>query len=799
MDARPDTLNRLRQALGDRYEIDRELGHGGMATVYLAKDLKHSRDVAIKVLLPDLAASVGAERFLREIGFAARIRHPHIVPLYDSGDADGLLYYVMPHLVGESLRTRLDRDKQLPIDEALRIANEVADALSHAHAQGVVHRDIKPDNIMLEAGHVVVTDFGIAKAVASTEATITETGLTVGTPAYMSPEQAAGDKDVDGRSDLYALACVLYEMLAGRTPFVGPTAASVIQQHMTLESVPLTALRPAVPAEVSAAVTRAMAKSPADRFNPVAQFSEVLRARSATGTGAATPVAVAGAAARPHIASRVLAIAVVVVIALAGAWMARDRLGAGQPVIESLAVLPLENLSGDASQEYFVNGVHDALIGELSKLAGLRVTSRTSALAFKGSTLTLPAIADSLGVDAVIEGSVFRSGDTVRLQVQLIGAKPERHLWSQSYDRDVRDVLATMGNIVSAVAGEVRVALSAREQQQLASRGAVNPVAQEHFLRGKQLVYRRDSIGLVDGIAELRLAYRADSAFAPTSAALALAYHLMNVVLAKSVEPDAAYSAAARGLALANRAIALDSTLAEASAVRGYMTTFYGGPLADAERDLRRAIELQPGNAEAHGWLAQALAPQSRRYDEAVAAIQRAVAIDPVSPGMRVAHAAVADIGAQWNDALQHGRLLRSLRPDLWFGLHFKVRALAHLGRFDECLSLLRPGGVPSPVEPVCLHGMGRRDEAARAASSGLLPSDPAIVDYHLLAGDKAAALRAMDRAIARKPFSNPMSDNAAALLIPPGEFGQFREQYEAVRSRAWARIVQESRTAMLP
>ena len=272
-----DPLPRLAAALADRYRIERELGQGGMATVYLAEDLKHHRKVAIKVLKPELAAVLGAERFVQEITTTANLQHPHILTLFDSGEADGFLYYVMPYIEGESLRDRLDREKQLPLDDALAIAREVADALSYAHARGIVHRDIKPENILLADGHAIVADFGIAKAVSDAGATrLTATGMSVGTPIYMSPEQAAGEQDLDGRSDLYSLACVLYEMLAGQPPFTGPTAANVVHQHLTADARPVSQLRPAVPASIADMLARALAKNPADRFSPAAQFAAAL-------------------------------------------------------------------------------------------------------------------------------------------------------------------------------------------------------------------------------------------------------------------------------------------------------------------------------------------------------------------------------------------------------------------------------------------------------------------------------------------------------------------------------------------
>jgi Tol biopolymer transport system component/predicted RNase H-related nuclease YkuK (DUF458 family) len=319
---------RLSNALADRYRIEREIGAGGMATVYLAEDLKHHRKVAIKVLRPELTAVVGADRFVREIETTAALQHPHILGLIDSGEANDTAYYVMPFVEGESLRDRITREKQLPLEDALRIAREIADALSYAHNKGVIHRDIKPENILLTSGHAVVADFGIARAISAAGGErLTETGLAVGTPAYMSPEQAAGDRDLDGRSDLYALACVLYEMLAGEPPFRGPTVEAVVRQHLTVEPRSVTQLRPAVPAEVAEALSRALAKTPADRFNPVGQFSEAL------GRGTPTPRDVVARVVAPAPRSRAPAIAAVAILALGaiGLWYWRHR---GLPPLE---------------------------------------------------------------------------------------------------------------------------------------------------------------------------------------------------------------------------------------------------------------------------------------------------------------------------------------------------------------------------------------------------------------------------------------------------------------------------------
>ncbi len=310
-------IDRLKKALAERYAIERELGQGGMATVYLASDRKHNRAVAVKVLNPELASAIGPDRFLREIEISAGLDHPHILPLYDSGEADGFLYYVMPYLEGGSLRDRLVREKQLPLDEALQIAREVADALSYAHGHDVVHRDIKPENIMLAGGHARVADFGIARAISAAGGQrLTQTGLAIGTPVYMSPEQAAGGQDIDGRSDLYSLACVLFEMLAGTPPFTG-SAESIVRQHLVAEPPAITTLRPAVPAQVAGAIMRALSKTPADRFSPAAQFADALRPPAA----APVPHFVSRSAAATDPARATIAFALASAVVLAVIWL----------------------------------------------------------------------------------------------------------------------------------------------------------------------------------------------------------------------------------------------------------------------------------------------------------------------------------------------------------------------------------------------------------------------------------------------------------------------------------------------
>jgi len=489
-----DLLARLETALSDRYAIERELGAGGMATVYLAEDLKLHRKVALKVLRPELAAALGPERFLREIEIAAKLHHPHILPLHDSGKADGFLYYVMPYVEGESLRDRLNREKQLPVEDALQIAREVADALGSAHRHDVIHRDIKPENILLEEGHAVVTDFGIARAIdAAGGEQLTQTGLAVGTPAYMSPEQAMGSQDLDGRSDLYSLGCVLYEMLGSEPPFTGATVESIVHQHIAVEPRPVTEVRPAVPAEVVAALSRVLSKAPADRFSPAARFTEALATReSAAVVAGPTPVT------RPTLRSWHLPALVGVVLAVVvgaalgvGRWIGPTAAGEPEHPRTAIAVLPFQNLSADGPYAYFAGGLHDELLTQLAKVAALKVISRTSVMGYAGPDIPpLRQIASELGVGSVVEGSVQVVGDRLRVNVQLIDAATDEHLWAESYDRTLDDAFAIQSDVAQQVVTAVGAALGESEQQSLAEAPTANAEAYRLYLQGGEY-YRR--------------------------------------------------------------------------------------------------------------------------------------------------------------------------------------------------------------------------------------------------------------------------------------------------------------------
>jgi len=518
-----DTLDRLKAALADRYALQRELGRGGMATVYLAEDLKHHRPVALKVLRPELAAALGPDRFLREIELAARLTHPHILPLHDSGNADGFLYYVMPYVEGESLRDRLTREKQLPVDDALQISREVADALSYAHAHGVIHRDIKPENILLESGHAVVADFGIARAIdAAGGEKLTETGVALGTPAYMSPEQAGGTKDLDGRSDLYSLGCVLYEMLAGEPPFTGPTVESLVRQHLSAEPPNITNIRPSVPSWVVAALQRALAKTPADRFNPVAQFAEALGSR-APGT-VVTPARAQRLWPRMALIGAAATVLVVGVVAL-GRWM---QAGASRPAHPhtTIAVLPFENLSGEGPNVYFAGGLHDELLTQLAKVAALTVIGRTSVKGYVGTTKRLREIGDELSVGSIVEGSVQVVDGRLRVNVQLIDPLTEAHLWAERYDRTLDDAFAIQSDIAQRIVAAVGAALGETERTAIVEGPTANAEAYRLYLQGLEYFRRpgflRGNWEIAQGLFEQAIA--ADSMFALAHAALSVVH-----------------------------------------------------------------------------------------------------------------------------------------------------------------------------------------------------------------------------------------------------------------------------------
>ena len=382
------TGSALATALRDRYTLQRELGRGGMAVVYLAHDVRHDRPVALKILHPELAAELGPERFLREIRLTARLQHPHILPIHDSGEAAGRLWYTMPFFEGESLRARLDREKQLPLEDALRIARNVLAALAHAHAHGIIHRDIKPENILLQGGEAVLADFGIARAISAAGGeSLTQTGTAIGTPIYMSPEQSLGTRELDARSDVYAMGCVVYEMLGGHPPFMGTTAQEILRRHVTDPVPSLGSARSGVPVSVERAILKALAKEPVDRWAGAQEFADALGARTDAVTSPRRRLGRVGLG---------VALAVAALALVAGLALRRSRAPAATTTTR-LAVLPFENL-GDSADAYFADGVSDAVRGKLTTLPGLEVIARASSMAYRQSGKSPEEVARELGV-----------------------------------------------------------------------------------------------------------------------------------------------------------------------------------------------------------------------------------------------------------------------------------------------------------------------------------------------------------------------------------------------------------------
>ncbi len=587
-----DALDRLKIALQGRFAIKRELGAGGMATVYLAEDLKHHRQVAVKVLRPDLAAALGTERFNREIEIAAKLNHSHILPLLDSGTAEEqpttrppdrpsvFLFYVMPHVDGESLRQRLNRETQLPIEDALQLTEQVASALDYAHRHDVIHRDIKPENIMLHEGVAMVTDFGIALAVkAAGGERLTETGLSLGTPAYMSPEQVAGDRDVDARSDIYSLACVLYEMLAGDPPFTGATPQVILARHVTDPAPPITTARSSVPSPVAAAIEKALGKARADRFESARAFSEALRA----------------------------------------------EFNEADPDTKSIAVLPFANLSPDPDNEYFSDGMTEEIINALVHLEDVHVASRSSSFAFKGGSPDIAEVGAKLKVATVLEGSVRRSGDRLRITAQLIKVADGYHIWSERYDRRMEDVFDIQDEIAHAIVGALKVKLLGADSNQLLKRGTNDLEAYHLYLKGRLFWLQRGE-RFKECIPYFAQAIEKDPHYAPPHAGLADAF--CTLAWYGFVPPRDAY---AKARSAAERAVALDDRLAEAHYSLGFCEFIFGWDLDVAELEFRRAIELDPRMTLAHLWLALVHAALGR-VPESAAEAKRAQELEPISP-----------------------------------------------------------------------------------------------------------------------------------------------------------------------
>lgn len=574
--------------LSTRYTLERELGKGGMATVYLAEEKKHGRKVAIKVMRSELAISLGAERFLREIGIVARLAHPHILPLIDSGDADGVLYYVSPFVAGGSLRERLQQEQRLGVRESLRIAQEVGAGLDYAHREGFVHRDVKPENILFADGHALLADFGVARArCAADNDSVTGAGIALGTPEYMSPEQASGDQDLDARSDVYSLACVLYEMLAGTPPIRGDTPRATMARQVTEIPRPVRAARPEVPTVVEDALARALAKDPAIRYRSVAEFVASLEADA--------PV--------------------------------DDRRFDANA--RSIAVLPFVNASPDPENDYLSDGITDELIDALAKVEGLRVASRTSVFALKNKPQDVRAIGALLGVSVVLEGTVRKAGSQLRVTAQLTSTSDGRLLWSQRFDRTLEDVFALQDEIARTIVNTLRAASLADLVAPVTKHHTENVTAYGLYLRGRHAWNRRTQESVAEAIDYFERAIAEDPRYALAYTGLSDAYALH--VDYRSVPVHEGF---ARAKEYARRALELDERLAEAHTSLAWVLFIYDWDWTGADREFRRAIALDPRYATAHQWYGIFLTSRGQ-MQEALIEGHTAQELDPSSVSVR--------------------------------------------------------------------------------------------------------------------------------------------------------------------
>ena len=617
-------VSKVKRALAGRYNVERVLGEGGMATVYLAQDLKYHRSVAVKVMRPELASTLGADRFLREVEIAARLTHPHILPMYESGEAEGLLYYVMPYVEGETLRDRIHRETQLPVEEALKIAREVSEALAYAHEHGIIHRDIKPANILLGGGHAMVADFGIARAVSNTATeALTQTGLAVGTPHYMAPEQAMGNREVDARADIYAVGALLYEMIAGEPPFTGPTPRAIVARSLTENPRSLTSSRTELVPEVDRVALKALAKSPADRYQTARTLVTALdQALDVTRSGS-RPIVASSRPARLR-APLLVAVGVIAVLATAFAIVKRPH-GAAKET--RLAVLPFTN-RGAPEDAYFADGISDEVRGKLAGLGTVQLIARSSSDQYRESTKSPQQIGRELDVNYLLSATVrwAKAADgTSRVQVvpELIDVRTGDVTWQQSYDASLTDVFQVQTQIASRVAGALGVQLGSREETKLGERPTKNLAAYDAYLKGRAVV-ATDPASVRRAVAYFEQAVALDSSF--TEAWTRLSRSLGT--LYSNTTPDP--MVARRALAAAEQALRLDPDGPQGhAALARYYATIPKNPV-EAKRHLDEALRLAPENPE-YLALAGYVERMAGRYEEALAHTQQALRLDPRS------------------------------------------------------------------------------------------------------------------------------------------------------------------------
>ena len=794
----------LQATLGAAYTIERELGGGGQSRVFLATEVALNRTVVIKVLPPDTVGTVSAERFKREIRLAAQLQHAHIVPVLSTGSSAGVPFYTMPFVQGESLRARLVREGALPLGDALKIIRDVATALAYAHDHGVVHRDIKPENILLTADDALVADFGVAKALAAAKrgeqpdgatrkalssAELTETGTSVGTPAYMSPEQAVGDPDVDARADVYALGVVAYEVLTGHTPFAGRSMQQTIAAHAIELPPPIVAARPTLPPALSALVMQCLEKWPADRPQSAAAIVGTLDSISQTGITSKQPL-------RPRRwpVRSIAAIAAGVIVIAAGVAFSRwrdRRIGIETARARSIAVLPFENSSGDTSMAFFADGMADELATALSRVPGLRVAARGSTIAFEDTRLTPRAIAAKLNVETLLYGNVRRAGNRLRVWTQLVNTATEQPIWTATYDTTLTDVFDLQDRLARTIVDTLRISLAgalAGGRVTLAPRGTSDLIAYDYYLKGRFYAVRQ-GIATPRAIEFFQRAIERDPAFARAHAELAGVYAFLPVL--GTVSEDSTLDLANRS---ADRALALDPNSAEAHGAKG-MIFFHRWRFAEAERELRRALAIDSVNAVIRQQYAIMLG-MSGRIEEAIAESRRALEQDPLAIDALIGLQYFLICAQRFRETIDVTRRIFDLDSTVVFAYQNLAFAYGFLGITDSAVTAfenayrLDPQMIGNGAFLVYGYALaGRRADAARQRAieerraPGNSPNFATFV-MDLAFGEYDSALAALERGVRNReplflavtlgcdPMFDPLKSNPrfVALVNEVGE-----------------------------
>ena len=753
-----DTFTRLKTALSDRYTIESELGQGGMATVYLARDLKHDRQVAVKVLRPDLARDIGADRFLQEIKLTAQLEHPHILTLIDSGEADGFLYYVMPYVEGESLRSKLEREGELPVEEAVSILREMTDALGYAHEKGIVHRDVKPDNVLFSGGHVVVTDFGVAKAVrdaAVGSSAITTAGSALGTPAYMAPEQAAADPGIDHRADVYAIGCVAYELLTGRPPFTGSNAQQVLSAQVTQMPDAVTRYRQRIPASLETVVMRCLEKHAADRWQTAAEVRMQLAAALTPGSGS-QPITDEP---RRRYLRLGMAVALVGALGLTGWFWLRDGVGSiDGDVARSIAVLPFTDMSPEGDQAYFGDGVAEEILNALSRLENLQVASRSSSFRLRDEEAS--TIGRRLDVGHVLDGSVRRQGDQLRVTAQLVTTHDGFQLWSETFNGTVNDVFAMQESISRAVVSALQVQLGVRADRELGERGTANVDAYDRYLTGRFQWNRRTLAGLEAAIESFEAAIRFDPNYTNAYLGIAEAYAIF---AGQALLPGSDVIPAAEDAIRA--ALAIDNDVPEALRARGLVHVM-AWEFAQADSAFRQAIRLAPNDACTRYFYSTMFHYTGRHY-EAAREMKLARELDPRTVQIAAGEAEHFRRTGDISRALELNRLVLENDPSFPYALKTSIWSYFAMDSFPEALQAIeqleRSGRVMSGYRAIALWGLDRIDEAHRlvndaiAAREGSWFHAQALVAFYLLAGDRDNGLRWLEITVSEKGDAGPL------------------------------------------